>query len=171
VLRTQGRRGEVAAELHTGSAGRFRNGSRVFALGTHEDTHEGTRERRRELMVEDAWPHKGLVILKFGGVESISEAEALIGCEIQVPLLERLPLPAGEVYVSDLVGCAVFDGGSEVGRIAEVQFGSGDAPLLVVRAGPKEYLLPFALAYLVRVDVAGKRVDMDLPGGMLELNQ
>ena len=120
-------------------------------------------------MVEDAWPHKGLVVLKFGGVESISEAEMLIGCEIQVPRLERLPLPAGEVYVSDLVGCAVFDGGSEVGRIAGVQFGSGDAPLLVVRAGALEYLVPFAEAYLVRVDITGKRVDMNLPEGMLEV--
>jgi len=161
VLRTQGRRGEVAAELHTGSPERFRAGSRVFALDTHD--------RRRELMVEDAWPHKGLVVLKFGGVESISEAEMLIGCEIQVPRLERLPLPAGEVYVSDLVGCAVFDGGSEVGRIAGVQFGSGDAPLLVVRAGALEYLVPFAEAYLVRVDITGKRVDMNLPEGMLEV--
>jgi 16S rRNA processing protein RimM len=160
VLRTQGRRGEVAAELHTGSGERFRSGSRVFALDE--------RNQRREFVVEDSWPHKGLVVLKFRGAESISQAETLIGCEIQVPRAERLPLPAGEVYVSDLVGCAVFDRGAEVGRITGVRFGSGDAPLLVVRSGTKERLVPFAAAYLVKVDTEGKRLDMSLPEGMLE---
>jgi len=163
VLRTQGRRGEVAAELHTASHERFRHGSRVLALDAHD--------HRRELVVEDAWPHKGLLVLKFGGIENISQAETLVGCEIQVPRTERLPLSAGEVYVSDLVGCAVFNRGAEVGRIARVQFGSGDAPLLVVKAGAKEYLLPFAAAYLVEVDPANQRIAMELPQGMLELNE
>ena len=160
MLRTQGRRGEVAAELHTSSRERFSNGSRVFALDKED--------RRRELLVEDSWPHKGLVVLKFRAVESISQAETLVGCEIQVPRTERLPLSAGEVYVSDLVGCAVFDRGAEVGRITDVQFGSGDAPLLVVKAGPKEHLLPFAAAYLVTLDLEHRRVEMELPEGMLE---
>ena len=151
----------MAAELYTASRERFPKGSRVFALDEHN--------QRQEFVVEDSWPHKGLVVLKFRAVESISQAETLIGCEIQVPRQERLPLPAGEVYVSDLVGCAVFDHGVEVGSIADVQFGSGDAPLLVVKAGAKEHLLPFAQAYLVEVDTAGKRIDMDLPEGMLEL--
>ena len=162
MLRTQGRRGEVAVELHTASRERFPKGFRVFALDKHN--------QRRELVVEDAWPHKGLVVLKFRGVENISQAETLVACEIQVPRAERLPLSAGEVYVSDLVGCAVFDRGAEVGRIADVQFGSGDAPLLTVKAGGKEYLLPFAEAYLVKVDTEGKRIDMNLPEGMVELS-
>lgn len=128
------------------------------------------REQRRELLIEDSWPHKGLVVLKFRAVDDISEAEALVGCEIQVPRQERLPPGIGEVYVSDLTGCTVFDGGCEVGRIADVQFGAGDAPLLVVKAGQKEHLLPFAEAYLVKVDTQGKRVEMNLPEGLLELN-
>jgi len=151
----------VAAELYTASWERFRSGGRVFAL-------DG-RNQRREFVVENSWPHKGLVVLKFHGIEGISQAETLIGCEIQVPRSERLPLPAGEVYVSDLVGCAVFAGGAEVGRIVAVQFGSGDAPLLVVKSGGKECLLPFAAAYLVKVDAENKRIEMELPEGMLEL--
>lgn len=161
MLRTQGRRGEVAAELHTASRERFADGSRVFALDKGN--------LRRELVIEDCWPHKGLVVLKFREVESISQAEMLVGCEIQVPRAERLPLPAGEVYVSDLVGCAVFDRGTEVGRIADVKFSSGDAPLLVLKAGTKEQLVPFAEAYLVKVDTEGKRIEMELPEGILEL--
>jgi 16S rRNA processing protein RimM len=134
----------------------------VFLLDEHD--------QRRELVIEDSWPHKGLVVLKFRGVDSISQAETLVDCEIQVPRQERFALPAGEVYTSDLVGCAVFDRGTEVGRITEVQFGSGDAPLLVVKAPKKEHLLPFAEAYLVKIDLDSRRVEMDLPEGMLELN-
>lgn len=163
MLRTQGRRGEVAAELHTASRERFSVGFRVFALEKDKE------DRRRELVIEDSWPHKGLIVLKFRGVESISQAETLAGCEIQVPRADRLPLPAGEVYVSDLVGCAAFDRGAHVGTVADVKFSSGDAPLLVVRAGEKEYLLPFAEAYLVKVDTEDKRIDMELPEGILEL--
>ena len=163
MLRTQGRRGEVAAELYTGSKDRFRSGSRVIAADE--------RNQRRDLAIEDSWLHKGLVVLKFRTVDSISQAEALIGCEIQVLRQERFPLPPGEFYVSDLVGCAVFDGSTEVGRVTGVQFGSGDAPLLVVKSGKKEHLLPLAEAYLVKVDLEGKRLEMDLPEGMLELGQ
>ena len=153
----------MTVELLTGFRERFRAGSRVLALDE--------LDRRRELVVEDSWPHKGLVVLKFGGVENISQAQTLVGCEIQVPRAERLPLPTGEFYVSDLLGCAVFNRGAEVGRIAEVRFGCGDAPLLTVKAGASEYLLPLAEAYLVNVDLKGRRLDMDLPEGMLELGQ
>jgi 16S rRNA processing protein RimM len=152
----------VAAELHTASPERFPRGARVFALDGHH--------HRRELVIEDSWPHKGLLVLKFRGIDSISQAETLVGCEIQVPKRERLTLPEGEVYVSDLLGCAVLDRGTEVGRITDVQFGGGDAPLLVVKAGNKEHLLPFAEAYLVKVDIPSKRIEMNLPEGMLELN-
>jgi 16S rRNA processing protein RimM len=150
----------VAAELHTASHKRFQKNLRVFA--------GDPRARPRELLIENSWLHKGLVVLKFRGVDSISDAQALVGCEIQVPYQERPPLAGGEVYVSDLIGCKVFDRGSEVGGIVEVQFGAGDAPLLVVRAPQKEHLLPFAQAYLVNIDTAGKRLDMNLPEGMLD---
>lgn len=164
IVRPQGRRGEVACELHTHVPERFTAGSRYRAIGP-----EGGE---RGLELESAWAHKGRLVLKFRGVDSINEAERLRGYELQVPRSERAPL--GEehaVYVSDLVGCAVTvtDSGRELGRIAGVQFGAGDAPLLVVQ-GDKEYLLPFAAEYLRRVDVASKRVEMALPDGMLELD-
>lgn len=127
--------------------------------------------RRRELEVEDLWPHKGLLVLKFAGVDSISEAEALVGCELQVPRSQRSKLQAGWNYVSDLVGCLVFDQGREIGRIEDVQFGAGEAPLLIVRDASARLLeLPFAEAYLDSVDVEHKQVRMKLPEGLLEVN-
>jgi 16S rRNA processing protein RimM len=127
-------------------------------------------EPRRQLKVEELWPHKGYLVLKFEGVDSISEAEMLIGSELQVPAGERSKLEPGWAYVSDLVGCAVFDSDHEIGLVADVQFGAGEAPLLIVKAGSKEYEIPYAEAYLKSTDVGHKRICMVLPEGMLELN-
>ena len=124
---------------------------------------------RREVEIEDSWPHKGHVVLKFAGVDSISDAEALVGCELQVAAEERAVLEPGWTYISDLVGCKVYDGAREVGTVRDVRFGAGEAPLLVVQ-GDKEYEIPFAKAYLVNIDLPGKRIFMQLPEGMLEVN-
>jgi 16S rRNA processing protein RimM len=163
VTKTQGRKGEVAAALLTDFPERFAERKRLFALDE--------KDRRREMQLEDHWFHKGGVVLKFAGVDSISQAEELIGCEIQIPASERAELEDDSVYISDLVGCTVSDSGREIGRIERVQFGSGEAPLLVVKGkGGKEYLVPFATAYLDKIDLKGKQVRMRLPAGLLELD-
>jgi 16S rRNA processing protein RimM len=163
VVKTQGRVGEVAVELHS-AAERFAEGMKLFALGKDEGA-------RRELEVEDVWPHKGLLVLKFRGVDSISDAEILIGAELQIPSAERADLEQGWTYVSDLIGCIVVDRGSEIGRIEDVEFGAGEAPLLIVANGVgKKFDVPFAEAYLEGVNIAQRQVRMNLPEGMLEIN-
>ena len=207
VAKTQGRRGEVAAEIHTDAPGRFAAGMKLFALPAHNEQQgreriankgrtsdperfetEGAKqfgrkkvgrfvgnEERRELEIEDLWPHKSLLVLKFRGIDSISDAQALVGAELQVPRAERAKLEPGWNYVSDLVGCAVFDVSSgvsrDIGTIEDVQFGAGEAPLLVVSGeGGKKFDVPFAEAYLRGVDLERRRVHMNLPEGMLDIN-
>jgi len=167
VAKTQGRRGEVAVEVHSDVPGRLHVGMRVFALAATPKQLEDVE--RRELKIDDAWPHKSYVVLKFASVDSISDAEPLVGCELQVPQRERAALEAGAAYVSDLVGCAVLDRGREVGVVKDVRFGAGEAPLLVV-AGTTEYEIPYAQEFLVRVDLELKRIEMALPEGLLEVN-
>lgn len=162
VNKTQGRIGEVAAALFTDFPERFATRKRLFALSGNGNT-------RRELQLENHWFHKGQVVLKFAGVDSISQAEELIGCEIQVPLSERAVLEADSIYLSDLKGCAVFDSGREIGRIEDVQFGSGEAPLLVVK-GEKEFLVPFAAEFVEKLSLPEKRLEMKLPAGLLEVD-
>jgi 16S rRNA processing protein RimM len=165
-VKTQGRRGELAAELHTDFPELFAERKRVFAL-------DGTGARR-ELAVEDFWSHKGYVILKFAGVDSISDAETLVGCEVQIPAAERAKLDPDEIYVSDLKDCVVAveesGGEREIGKVADVIFGAGEAALLVVREGTKEYMIPFAAEYVKLADVGAKRITMALPEGMLDLD-
>jgi 16S rRNA processing protein RimM len=164
VVKTQGRHGEVAAEVHSDVPNRFAEGMKLSALSKSGDS-------RREVEIEDLWPHKGLLVLKLAGIDSISDAETLIGSELQVPRTERAQLERGWNYVSDLVGCTVFDHGIEIGRIEDVQLGAGEAPLLIVAGtGGKNYDVPFAEAYLESVDLPQRQVRMKLPEGMLEIN-
>src|SRR3954469_12087752 len=94
VVKTQGRHGEVAAELHTDFPEKFAERKKLFALDA-----DG---KRRELQLVEHWPHKSYVVLKFAGVDSISDAEALVGSEIQVPREQRAEVEACAAYVSDL---------------------------------------------------------------------
>jgi 16S rRNA processing protein RimM len=127
--------------------------------------------QRSEVQVEDLWPHKELLVLKFQGVESISDAERLVGAELQLPRSERAELEPGWTYLSDLVGCKLFDGDREIGPIEDVTFGAGEAPLLVVKGGAKlPYEIPFAQAYLEKVDLERRQIRMHLPEGLLDVN-
>ncbi len=126
------------------------------------------RGERREAELEDFWPHKGGLVLKFCGVDSISAAEELRGAEVQIPREARAELASGEAYVSDLIGCTVIADGQELGPVTGVDFGAGSAPLLVVRRGEQEYLLPYAQEFLVELDLAKRQVRMKLPEGLLE---
>jgi 16S rRNA processing protein RimM len=163
VVKTQGRHGEVAVVLHTDVPDRFRVGMRLFALAENQT--------RREVQLEGFWPHKNGLVLKFAGMTSITDAESVVGCELQVPIEARAKLAAGWSYVSDLVGCLVFDNGQEVGRVQDVQFGAGEAPLLMVTAGAAAYEIPYAEEFLVRVDLGEQRIEMKLPEGLLDVNR
>jgi ribosomal 30S subunit maturation factor RimM len=74
-----------------------------------------------------------------------------------------------------LIGCTVFDGEREVGEIEDVQFGAGEAPLLVVRAkehkGKLPFEIPFAEAFLEKLDLERRQVRMKLPEGLLDVNE
>ncbi|HTW30501.1 MAG TPA: ribosome maturation factor RimM [Candidatus Sulfotelmatobacter sp.] len=173
VVKTQGRHGEVAVEVHSDVPERFKEGMKLLASPEVKPGGIKAEEigARRELEVEGFWPHKNWLVLKFRGVDSMTDAEALIGTELQVPRAERAALETGWTYVSDLVGCKVFDQDRDIGRLEDVQFGAGEAPLLIVGdASGKKYDVPFAEAYLDRVDVGRGEIRMKLPEGMLAIN-
>lgn len=144
---------------------KFSERKRLYALGKNDE--------RREMTVEDHWPHKGWMVFKFAGVDSMDAAELLIGCELQIPLSERAELEPGATYVSDLLGCKVVDIAAqpnEVGTIRDVEFGTGEAPTLVLNGSSgEEIMIPFAAEYVSRLDVAGKRLEMKLPEGLIEV--
>ncbi len=167
VAKTQGRRGEVAADLFTDFPERFEQRRHLWALA-----RDG---KRRELDLEEFWPHKGRMVFKFAGIDSIEDAEALIGSEIQIPAAQRAKLEEGSVYISDLKGCAVSARcGNEpprsLGKIDDVIFGAGEAPLLEIREGKKEYLIPFVESFIEKMDLERREIALVVPEGMLDLD-
>ncbi len=166
MLGPQGRRGEVLADLHTDFPERFDQRRELSGLGANGE--------RRPLLLEEHWFHKGGVVLKFAGVDSISDAEQLAGWEVQIPRQQRAELEEGAAYVSELVGCEVWvaaEPGSELlGTVADVDLSGGTAPLLVVRTSDgQEYLVPYAEEFLRSANLERRRIEMKLPEGLLEL--
>ena len=158
----------MLAELHTDFPERFAERTTLWGLAPDGN--------RRELKLDEHWFHKGGVVLKFAGVDSISDAERLAGAEIQVPSEHRTKLEPGTAYVNQIVGSDVWINGGRrfLGRVREVQFGAGEAPLLAVQlpvcATHDEVLIPFAEEFVKNFDAAGKRIDMELPEGLLDLD-
>jgi 16S rRNA processing protein RimM len=120
-------------------------------------------------------------VLQFAGIDSITDAESVAGLEVIVPEEERLPLDDESVYISELVGCTIYDGGVAVGVVEDVQFPTTPdggrrltdaAPLLEVKSSAgDEVLIPFAKAFLVAMDTDAKRIDMALPVGLIDVNR
>lgn len=127
----------------------------------------------RPYEVEAVWEHRGRVIFKFRGIESISDAEQLRGAEIRVPWAERFELPQGEYYLDDLVGCEVRDAetGTVFGDVVDWQ-DPGGSGLLVVRAvDGGEMLIPFARSICVDINLERRQMRVTLPEGLKELNR
>jgi 16S rRNA processing protein RimM len=174
ISRPQGRRGEVAAEILTDFPERFE---------TLQEAHLETPGRDPEpCVIESSWFHKGRVILKLAGVDSIDAAERLRGRHVLVPQEEKAPLPAHQYYVADLVGCRVVRQGTleEVGTVIDVDTTGGASVLrvaLTTPAGdakrsskPREALVPLAQAICTRIDPAARVIVIDPPEDLLDLN-
>ena len=163
IIRPHGHRGEVAVVAESDfAADRFRPGAVLQWLRGGE---------LAPVQVEASRQHQGRWLLTLGGVASMNDAETLRGLELRIPAEALQPLEAGAHYIHDLQQCEVVTmSGDRIGRVIRVQFGSG-APLLVVQkdAGA-ELLVPMVEGILRSVDVAGKRVVIDPPAGLLELN-
>jgi 16S rRNA processing protein RimM len=170
VVRPQGRRGELLADLLTDFPDRFAGRKELFLAPP-----DAAQEQIREAALVAHWLHKGRVVLKFAGVDSISDAERLRGFSVLIPREQRIPLEDDALYVSDLLGAHVFDlrGGREedVGEIADLlPEGVGPAILVVRGRSSAEVLIPFVKAYLKKIDLPAGRVEMELPEGLLSID-
>jgi 16S rRNA processing protein RimM len=139
----------------------------------------GRTEPPRRALVRSCWlshSRGGQAIFLFEGSDSISDAEKLVGLEVQIPLSERISLPAGSFYVSDLVGCQVYerDGGKLIGRVRDLQFPGEElkgTPLLELDSPSGELLIPLAQEICVQIDTAARRIEVVLPEGLYDLNR
>jgi 16S rRNA processing protein RimM len=155
--KTRGNRGEITAFSLSSKPERFENLREVYLFGSGE-----------KYEVEATWFHLRTLVFKFRGIDTISDAEKLTGAEVRVPFSERAPLEPGEYYESDLIGCEVFERptGELLGRVSALQDGGG-AGLLAVG----DLLIPFTKAICVEIDPAARRITVELPAGLKDLNR
>ncbi len=108
-------------------------------------------------------------MLKFVGVDSISEAAALANSDVRVPFAERAPLEPGAFFQTDLIGCELVDqkSGDPLGRVTGWEELAGSLLMEI----DEDWLVPFNPALCKSVDVAGRRIAVDLPEGLRELNR
>jgi 16S rRNA processing protein RimM len=185
IIRPRGNKGEVLAELFTDFPARLSSRLQIFLrLNQSEPRAIGLQN----FWVDRNHPEHG--IFHFEGCSSINAAEKLRGFAVLIPLADRVKLPSGKYFVSDLIGCSVFENPVAepklsspacameeapclVGTVRDIFFPGEDTagtPLLQVETAAGELLVPLAEDICRRIDVAARRIDVTLPEGLSDLN-
>ena len=162
IINTHGIKGELKVKVFSDSLERFAGVSRVYAsVGEKDDT-------KRELSIANLRYQNDLVLMKVKEIQSLTDAEKVKGCYLQVPEEELPRLPEGRYYIFQLEGLTVWERERCYGEIKEVlQPGSND--VYVVSDGKREILIPALQTVIKEVDLANRRMEVELPAGLLEL--
>ncbi|HEX7486776.1 MAG TPA: ribosome maturation factor RimM [Vicinamibacterales bacterium] len=163
VARAHGNRGQVIVNPETDFVEqRFQVGAELLARRA---------DRIERVRVTAMRMHLGRPIVALDGVLTMDDAEAMAGVELRVPVTELEPLPDGMFYRHDLVGCRIeTTSGATVGDVTAVD-GELGASRLVVKEPGGEVLIPLVQAICVVIDIAARRIVIDPPDGLLELNR
>jgi 16S rRNA processing protein RimM len=158
VIRPHGLAGEVVVEIETDVAERFDAGSRL-RLGP----------RGRSVEVAQARPFGDRLLVRFAGFDDRTAVEGLRGLDLTVDRGDVPAAPAGSFYHFELLDCACHD--AREGELGEViaLHEDGGGTLLEVANGERKLLVPFVTAFVVRVDVAARRIELDLPPGLVDI--
>ena len=188
ILRPRGNKGEIAAELLTDFPERLTKLKEVY-LGAASGNVEPQRTALKACWLSQN--HRGQAVFHFEGVNSISDAEKLRGLDVLLPFEQRVSLPTGQYFVSDLIGCSVFESSAEapivssspcllseapafLGTVSDVQIAGEEVsgtPILEVETAQGELLIPLAEDICTRINVVARRIDVVLPEGLRELNR
>ncbi len=163
VGKTRGNRGEVTAVALSNKPERYQALKEVFLFAP------GGPAGGERYEVESTWFHIATLVFKFRGVDTISDAERLYGSEVRIPAGQRVTLDEGEYFQSDLIGCEVIDRrtGESLGHVTGWDDGGGSGLLIV----NDDLMVPFARSICVEIDPAAKRIAVELPEGLKDLNR
>jgi len=185
ILRARGNKGEVAAELLTDFPERLPEIKEMFLRAESGG--------RRGVVLRRFWVdrnHPGKAVFHFEGIDSINDAEKLRGLEVQIPFEQRAQVPSGSFFVTDLIGCSVFeiaataspmssspcslaDAPVLLGKVRDVYFpgeGQPGTPLLAVDTSRGEVLVPLAEDICTMIEITARRIEVKLPEGLRDLN-
>jgi len=185
ILKPRGNKGEVAAELLSDFSARFSSLSHVYLA---KESGSPYRLALQRFWIDQNHPGQG--VFHFEGSHTISDAEKFRGLDVFLPIEERVALPAGQYFVTDLIGCTVFEiperesklaspacdaevAPRVIGTVRDVFFPGesvAGTPLLQVLTPSGELLIPLAEDICTRIDVGSRRIDVILPEGLQGVN-
>ena len=159
IVNTHGNRGEVKVYPLTDFPERYQSLEEVFLM---------TSSKPESLLIEKVRFHKGCIIVKLKGYNSISEAETLKGIEIAIPEKGVWPLGVDEYYHFQIIGLNVYtDEELYLGEVKEI-FPTGSNDVYTVKKGRKEYLIPAIKEVIKEVDLERKRITIHPMEGLLD---
>ncbi len=162
LTRPHGLHGEIKATLSVQDLDAYLDLEQIYVL---------RQGRLSPYVVEGISPTKGTeVIMGFEAVNSVEDAQALMGCELYLPLAALPPLQGNEFYHFEIIGYAVYDAASgAIGTAAEVQPLPANDLLRVLHPTGREVLVPLVPEFIVRIDRDARALYLALPPGLLEV--
>jgi 16S rRNA processing protein RimM len=162
AVRTRGLKGELVADVLTDFPERFERVSELTGVSPSGE--------RQQFVLESYWFQNDRMVLKFAGYDSIDSAKTLVGYDFGLPEAERVELAKDEFYDWELEGCLVETTlGSALGKVREVMRTGGVELLVVENDQLSEIFIPMVASIVIEIDVAGKRIVVDPPEGLLDL--
>ena len=163
AVRTRGLKGEIVADLLTDYPDRFDDVDKMVALSP-----TGVR---KVVELESFFVQNGRIVMKIAGCDTIDAASEFTGYHFCVAEAERVPLAEGEYYDFELEECSVqLANGENVGRVQRILKTGGVEILVIAPPSGAELLVPLAESIVIEIDIAGKRIVIDPPEGLLELS-
>jgi len=164
IARPHSNRGEVIINIMTDFPSRFFDDSCYFIQFKKNDPVSYTVERVRE--------HKGRIIAKFKGIDSINDAEVLRNGFIVIPEEERMVKDDDDYfYHYELIGMKVIlENGRLIGSVREIMEIAGGRDILAVNTGKGEVLIPFVDRFCIEINRESREITVELPAGLEEIN-
>ena len=164
IRRAHGVRGEASVEPWTDSAERFEELSNVTLVSPDET-------QTRDVKIEGVRAHGERALVKFAGIDTPEEVQLMQNWTIEIPEEDARELEDDEYFLHDLIGLALIDGeGRERGVIEDIVEGGGGILFRVKRADGKVFELPFAADLCTEIDLSAKRMVVNLPEGLDDLD-
>ena len=162
IVKARGIKGEVACDILTDFPERFQSLDPVTVSLPGGD--------RLRLTIQNNWFHKGRVVLKFEGYDTMSAAEKLVGASVLIAESAQIPLEADQFYEHEIVGARVASLEGRVLGLVTRLMRTGGTDLLVVEGDDnREHLIPFTEDICTDVDVKEKVILIRPPEGLLDL--
>lgn len=160
IASTHGIKGEVKVFPTTDEPEKFRKLKKVLLI---------TEKKERELEIQSARFFKNMVIMKFGGIDSINEAEPWKGAALWVNREDAVPLKDNEYYQGDLIGLRVIEeSGAVLGTLTDIlQTGANDVYEVTMEDG-KRILLPAIRECMKEIDLKNGKITVHLMEGLLD---